>query len=81
MRWFFLLNLSYLCYFLKVTVNEIRQINYRKISLISKYLVFIVGTRRINSIFISKKFSVPLTSESVTPGQAGWSFPSTFFTV
>ncbi len=49
--------------------------------MISKYSVFFVGTRRINAIFMSKKFSVPLTSESVYI-RSGWrSFPSTFFTV
>jgi hypothetical protein len=47
---------------LKYSVMIIKtcQINYRKILLISKYSVFIVGTRQINSIFMSKKFSSPL---------------------
>ncbi len=56
----------------------IRLINYRKIALISKYSVFMVGTRRIISIFMSKKFSVPLPSESVTSGQAGGVFRQLF---
>jgi hypothetical protein len=47
--------------------------------MISKYSVFVVGTRRINSTFRSKKFSVPLTSESVTSGQAGGVFRQLFF--
>ncbi len=34
--------------------------------------------RRINAIFMSKKFSVPLTSESVTSGQAGGVFRQLF---
>ncbi len=46
--------------------------------MISKYSVFVVGTRRINSIFMLKKFSVPLTSESVTSGQAGGVFRQLF---
>ncbi len=61
-----------------VMIVETRQINYGKISLISKYSVFIVGTRRINSIFMLTKFSFPLTSESVTPGQAGGVFRQLF---
>ncbi len=48
--------------------------NRREIPMISKYSVFVVGTPRINSIFMSKKFSIPLTSESVTSGQAGGVF-------
>ncbi len=51
----------------------------REIPMISNYSVFVVGTRRINSIFMSKKFSVPLTSESVTSGQAGGAFRQLFF--
>ncbi len=45
------------------------------------YCVFVVGTRRINLIFMSKKFSVPLTSESVTSGQAGGVFRQLFYSV
>jgi hypothetical protein len=46
--------------------------------MISKYSVFVVGTRLIYSIFMLKKFSVPLTSESVTSGQAGGVFRQLF---
>jgi hypothetical protein len=46
--------------------------------MISKYSVFVVGTHLINSIFMSKKFSVSLTSESVTYGQAGGVFRQLF---
>ncbi len=53
--------------------------NRREIPMISKYFVFVVRTRRINSIFMSKKFSVTLTSESVTSGQAGGVFRQLFF--
>ncbi len=59
-------------------IVETRQINCRKISLILKYSVFIVGTRQINSIFMSKKFSIPLTSESVKSGQADEVFHQLF---
>jgi len=52
--------------------------NRREIPMISKYSVFVVGTRQINSIFMSKKFSVLLTSESVTSGQAGGVFRQLF---
>ncbi len=52
--------------------------NRREIPMISKYSVFVVGTRRINSICMSKKFSVTLTSESVTSGQAGGVFRQFF---
>ncbi len=52
--------------------------NRREIPMISKYSVFFVETRRINAIFMSKKFSVPLTSESVTSGQAGGVFRQLF---
>ncbi len=52
--------------------------NRREIPMISKYSVFFVRTRRINAIFILKKFSVPLTSESVTSGQAGGVFRQLF---
>ncbi len=51
----------------------------REIPMLSKYSAFVVGTRRINLIFMSKKFSVPLTSESVTSGQAGGVFRQLFF--
>jgi hypothetical protein len=61
-----------------VSIVETRKINCRKIPLISKYSVVIVGTRRINLIFMSKKFSVALTSESVTSGQAGGVFRQLF---
>jgi hypothetical protein len=47
--------------------------------MLSKYSAFVVGTRRNNLIFMSKKFSVPLTSESVTSGQAGGVFRQLFF--
>ncbi len=53
--------------------------NRREIPMISKYSVFVVGARRINSIFMLKKFSVPLTSESVTSGQAGGVFRQLFY--
>ncbi len=53
--------------------------NRCEIPMISKYSVFVVGTRRINSTFRSIKFSVPLTSESVTSGQAGGVFRQLFF--
>jgi hypothetical protein len=47
----------------------------------SKYSIFIVGTRRINLISMSKKCSVTLTLEYCVI-QSGWrSFPSTLFTV
>jgi hypothetical protein len=55
--------------------------NRWEIPVISKYSVFVVGTRQINSVFMLKKFSVPLTSESVTSGQAGRVFHQFFFTV
>ncbi len=55
--------------------------NRREIPMISKYSVFFVGTRRINAIFMSKKFSVPLTRESVTSGQAGGVFCQLFYSV
>ncbi len=38
----------------------------------------VIGTRRINLIFMSKRFSIPLTSESVTSGQAGVVFRQLF---
>jgi hypothetical protein len=47
--------------------------------MISKYSVVVVGTRRIILIFMSKTFSVPLTSESVTSGQAGGVFRQLFY--
>jgi hypothetical protein len=47
-----------------------RQINCRKISLILKYSFIIVGTRQNNLIYMLKKISIPLTSASVTSGQA-----------
>ncbi len=50
----------------------------REIPMVSKYSVLFVETRRINAIFMSKKFSVPLTSESVTSGQAGGVFRQLF---
>jgi hypothetical protein len=52
--------------------------NQREIPMISKYSVFVIGSRLINSIFMSKKFSVPLTSESVTSDQAGGVFRQLF---
>jgi hypothetical protein len=62
-------------------IVETHQINCRKISPISKYSVSIVGTRQINLIFMSKQFSVTLTSESVTSGQAGGVFRQLFYSV
>ncbi len=52
--------------------------DHREIPMSSKYSVLVVGTCRINSIFKSKKFSAPLTSESVTSGQAGGVFRQLF---
>ncbi len=49
--------------------------------LILKYSVLIIGTCQINLIFMSKKFSAPLTSESITSAQAGGVFRQVFFTV
>ena len=43
-----------------------------------EYSVIIVGTRRINLIYMLKKFSVPLTSES---GQADGVFRQLFYSV
>jgi hypothetical protein len=52
-----------------------------KYSCTSKFSEFIVGTRRINSICMSKKCSVPLILEYCVI-RSGWrSFPSTLFTV
>jgi hypothetical protein len=61
-----------------VRIIKTRQINCRKIPLISKYSVIIVGTRRINLIYMLEKISVPLTSESVTSGQADGVFRQLF---
>ncbi len=66
--------------FSKYSVRSVgtRQINCRKIPLILKYSVIIVGTRQNNLIYMLKKFSIPLTSESVTSGQADGVFCQLF---
>jgi hypothetical protein len=58
-----------------------RMENRRKIPLISKYSVIIVGTRQINLIWMSKWFSVPLILEYCVIRSSWRSFPSTLFTV
>ncbi len=57
----------------------VRSERRRKISLISKYSVFIVGTRQINSIFMSKKVFRP-PYKWVCYIRSGWrSFPHFFY--
>jgi len=53
--------------------------NRRKIPPNSEFSVFIVENRRIYSIPVAKKFSVTLTSESVTSVQVGGVFRQFFF--